>query len=198
MSDTVTVFSLGCVALLIASGCSQLRNSPSEPEAQNSTAMAESTETKDRVKLGSPITTIKPGAGVIVDATTTDTLQAGENGATFVSIFEPYSEGTLLLTSTGSEGLSVFGAETTAQIDMSLEGPHEVRLDYSADIDGVYYINMVATTIFIDGREDSRAHAIRVEVGDWQNTSEASRSSDTEVSPDGEAMVIMDAEETIE
>lgn len=198
MSDTVTVFSLGCVALLHASGCSQLRNSPSEPEAQNSTAIAESTETKDRVKLGSPITTIKPGAGVIVDATTTDTLQAGENGATFVSIFEPYSEGTLLLTSTGSEGLSVFGAETTAQIDMSLEGPHEVRLDYSADIDGVYYINMVATTIFIDGREDSRAHAIRVEVGDWQNTSEASRSSDTEVSPDGEAMVVMDAEETIE
>lgn len=188
-----------CSAALFTSGCSQL-GSPSSPR-QDAGAKAETANAEvppKRVRLGSPITTIKPGAGVIINATTLDALQAGETGTALVSISEPFSEGTLVLTSSGSDGLTVFGAETTARLDMSFEGPHEVRLDYAAGIDGIYFINMVATTISADGNEDSRAHAIRVEVGDWETAAKSSQGVAVEMSPDGESMIMMEAEETIE
>ncbi|MEM7494151.1 MAG: hypothetical protein AAF296_12275 [Pseudomonadota bacterium] len=188
-----------CGAAFLTSSCSQT-GSPSSPH-QNTATQAETANaevTPKRVRLGSPITTIKPGAGVIVDATVPATLEVGESATVIVSVSEAFSEGTLVITSSGSEGLTIFGAETTARLDMGLEGPHQVRLDYTADAAGVYYLNIVATTISADGNEDSRAHAIRVEIGDWETAAKVSQNAVMEVSPQGDAMIIMEAEETIE
>ncbi|MEM1035690.1 MAG: hypothetical protein AAGI14_02895 [Pseudomonadota bacterium] len=191
---TPLFLTLSAAALSIA-GCSQFQSQQaSEPEAQQ---VVDSETEKPPVRLGPPISTIKPGAGIVIESTLSDGVVAGGNGTATLSVLEPFSEGTLTLTSTGSEGLRVFGAETTARLDMSLEGPHTVRLSYAADADGVYYINTIATTES-NGIEESRAHAVRVEIGDWESAAEEQKSAQLEVSADGETVVIMEAEETIE
>ncbi|MEM1087640.1 MAG: hypothetical protein AAGH90_07920 [Pseudomonadota bacterium] len=194
MKISTLSFILICGFAASLSGCSQLGWQSSSDAEPTTVAKSEVQPTKPET-ITMPI---KQGADIVIESSVAGSAAAGENGTATLSVIEPYSGGTLTLVATGSEGLNVFGAETTAQMDMSQGGPHSVRLDYSADTDGVYYINIVTTASLPDGSEDNRAHAVRVEIGDWESVVEKQKSAQVELSADGEAVVIMEAEETIE
>jgi len=151
------------------------------------------------VQLAPPITTVKPGASVTFSHTVSDKLQAGENGSATITVHEGYPSGVLHLQASGDEALEVFGAETTARMDMSSGTTHTWRVDFASETDGVHYIHVLARVELDGGYSESRAYAVRVEIGDWQSAQakiEAAR--DVEMMANGEPVMVMPAEETIE
>ena len=93
----------------------------------------------------------------------------------------------------------MFGAETSARMDMDAGTTHSWRLDYAAETDGVYYINISARAEMPDGYSESRAYAVRVQIGDWQDAqAKLDAVSDVQMLPSGEPAVILEADETIE
>jgi len=190
-------FAFGAVVISagVLAACVQQQPADANVVAEVSeTAAAPSKE----VKLGPAISTVKPGASVTFSHDLSGKVAAGENGAVTVTVNEGYPSGTLHLKATGDPGLSVFGAEVTAQKDMSLGTTHTWRLDYAAENDGLYYINVLAQVEMADGLQESRAYAIRVEVGDWQAAqAKVQAANPVEMQADGEPAVILEAEETI-
>jgi hypothetical protein len=184
--------SLSVVCLLGA--CSQQqRDSASTAEIETAAPPVQ------QVVLAPPITTIKPGASVSFSTDRADPIAVGENGSVTLTVNEGYPFGVLHLKASGNKGLNVFGAEKEAQKDMSSGASHQWRIDYSADADGVYYINILATATPEDGFSEMRAHSVRVQVGDWQSAqAKVDAARKTTITPDGEQMVILEAEETIE
>lgn len=152
-----------------------------------------------QVKLAPPITTIKPGASVTFSMDEAKPIASGENGSVTLTVNEGYPSGVLHLKASGSAGLNVFGAERVAQKDMSSGTSHSWRIDYAADADGVYLINILATAEPEPGFTEMRAHSVRVKIGDWQAAqAKAQVARKTEMLPDGERATILEAEETIE
>ena len=152
-----------------------------------------------QVALAPPITTIKPGASVTFSMDEAKPIASGENGSVTLTVNEGYPSGVLHLKASGGAGLNVFGAERVAQKDMASGTSHTWRIDYSADADGVYLINILATAEPEPGFKEMRAHSVRVKVGDWQTAAaKVQAAQKTEMLPDGERAVILEAEETIE
>ena len=183
-----TCLSIGVVALgLGLFGCAQ-------------SAPAEIADTsKSSVKLAPPITTVKPGASVTFSTPTIKPVELGENGSVIVTVNEGYPSGTLTLSAAGVEGLPVFGANRTMSVDMANVTTHEWRIDFQGEVDGVHYINILATAEPKGGLTETRAYAVRVEVGDWQDAqAKLSAEKAMEIMPSGEPAIILEAEETIE
>jgi len=152
-----------------------------------------------KVKLAPPITTIKPGASVTFSLDRAKPITVGENGAVTLTVNEGYPIGILHLKASGSPGLNVFGAQKVAQMDMSSGTSHTWRIDYSADADGLYFINILATAEPEAGFSEMRAHSVRVPIGDWQSAqAKVKAAQDMEMLPDGEPAVILEAQETTE
>ncbi len=169
---------------------------PSAPEANTDIAAVAATS---KVKLAPPITTVKPGASVTFSHDPVSSIEVGENGSVTLTINEGYPEGVLHLDASGDDGLAVFGAQSSARMDMAAGTSHTWRLDYAAERDGVYYINVSARAEMADGYSVSRAYAVRVQVGDWQNAqAKVQAAGDVQMLPTGEAAVILEAEETID
>lgn len=147
--------------------------------------------------LPAPISTIKPGAAVSVSHEDLKPVAAGETGTVTVSVNEGYPTGMLTLRATGSDGLNVFGAEKTLRVDMASGTTHAWRLNYSAEADGLYYINLFATAAPEAGIETARSFAVRVEVGDWQAAKATVEAASKTTLPTGEPAIILDAQETI-
>ena len=100
---------------------------------------------------------------------------------------------------TADAGLAVFGAEASTTKDMAAGTTHSWRVDFAAEADGVHYINVLARVEMEDGFQESRAYAVRVEVGDWQAAqAKAQATRAVEMQADGEPADILQAEETIE
>lgn len=150
------------------------------------------------VKLGPEISTIKPGASVTFSHEAPGKLDVGDTGSVTLTVHEGYPSGTLHLQASGDTGLSVFGAEASTRRDMTDVTSHTWRIDFAAEADGVHYLNILARIEMAEGFQESRAYAVRVEVGDWQ-TAQAKVQAATalEMQADGERAVIMEAEETI-
>lgn len=185
--------SLSFSAAILLAACAQQVSEPVQ-----SAAATESTDAAKPVTLAPPITTIKPGASVTFSVDEAETIMVGENGSVTLTVNEGYPSGVLHLKASGGNGLSVFGAERVARMDMASGTSHQWRIDYSADADGVYLINILATAE-LDGFSEMRAHSIRVKVGNWQTAkAEADAARKTAILPDGERAVILPAEETIE
>ncbi|MCR9270582.1 MAG: hypothetical protein NXH72_11380 [Hyphomonadaceae bacterium] len=155
--------------------------------------------TETSVKLAPPITTVKPGASVTFSTPTVKPVEIGENGSVVVTVNEGYPSGTLILSATGATGLAVFGASRTMRVDMSNATTHEWRIDFQGETDGVHYINIMATAEPKGGLSETRAHAVRIEVGDWQTAQAKLKSEkDMQMMLSGEAAILLPAEETIE
>lgn len=183
-------------AATLLAGCAQQQSA--EPALADTVASASSATSKS-VKLAPPITTVKPGASVTFSLDEAKPITVGENGAVTLIVSEGYPEGVLRLKASGGSGLNVFGAQRQAQFDMSSGTSHTWRIDYSADADGVYLINIIATAEPEPGFSEMRAHSVRVKVGDWQAAqAKVSAATATEMLPTGEPAVILEAEETTE
>ena len=181
---------IGSVAILsgaLLAACAQ-------PEAAEPVELATSS-----VKLAPPIATVKPGASVTFSNADLKPVQIGENASVTITVNEGYPSGTMTLEASGNEGLAVFGAGATKRVDMADITTHTWRVDFQGETDGVHYINVLATVEPKGGVVETRAYAVRVEVGDWQSA-QAKISAETamEMLPSGEPAVILDAQETIQ
>lgn len=190
---TGLVISIGAASIW---GCVQ---QPTGDTTETADAVAVDTaEASDaKVNLPAPISTIKPGASVSVSHDDLKPIAAGETGTVTVNVNEGYPMGALTLRATGSDGLNVFGAETTRRVDMADATTHAWRLNYSAEADGLYYINLFAMAEPEAGIETARSFAVRVEVGDWQAAKAGVESVSKTTLPSGEPAVILEAQETI-
>lgn len=152
-----------------------------------------------QVSLGAPITTVKPGAAIGLSAEVPKDLSAGNTGTAFITLNEGYPSGTLTLTATAKSGLSLSGESETVEFDMASGATHTWRLTFATETDGVHYLNIMATADPKSGQPQSRAHSIRVEVGDWAAAkAKLDAQKSIETGPDGERVVILEAEETID
>ena len=151
------------------------------------------------VKLQAPFTTVKPGASVTFTHDAVKPLEVGDRGSLVLSVHEGYPHGTLTLNARGAPGLAVFGAGTTMRANMTDITTHAWRIDFEVETDGVHYIGITATVEPEGGLQQSRAYAVRVEVGDWQaEKAKALAVRRFELSETGEPTIVMTADEEID
>lgn len=184
-------------AVLVCAACAQNASETPKSEAQAPTESAEAAT--PRVTLQSPITTRKPGASVTFHHGDVAMIDAGATGAVTLTINEGYPAGKLSLSASGDPGLTVFGQERELEVDMAAGTSHTWRLNYTAEADGAYYINLFAMVEPGDGTFISRSSAVMVKIGNWDTVEAGSEAANTKTTLlDGEPAIIMDAEETIE
>ena len=191
-TPTFSLISIAATSLVVA--CAQ------QPVADSATT--EITEvTADtpakKVTLGSPMTTVKPGASVTFSHPDVKTAAVGENGSVEITVNEGYPSGTLTLEATGGEGLDVFGANRVAQLNMSDVTTHAWRIEFQPQTDGVHYINVQATARPEAGVFETRAYAVRVNAGDWA-AAKAQAATPMEMLDNETPAVMLNAQETIE
>ena len=187
----ISICAVGLVAACV-------QQQAAEPAVSDATDVVE-TDTKSKVKLAPPITTVKPGASVTISHDDLAAIAVGENGSVTLTVNEGYPGGTLILQATGEAGLDVFGAQTSVRLDMTDVTTHTWRVSYAGETDGMFHINLMATADMGDGYSETRAFAVPVKVGDWENAqAKVQAASDVQILDSGEAAVIMEAEETIE
>ncbi|MEL7110330.1 MAG: hypothetical protein AAGJ68_13360 [Pseudomonadota bacterium] len=141
----------------------------------------------------------KPGASLTFSHSISGTLSAGDTSFVEIKVKDGYSGGEIVLEASSVPGVEVFGPGQRVVKDMAVAGPHTWLVDFEVEADGVYYIPVLATVEPSSGMVESRAYAVRLEVGDWktvQAAKEATKSLST--MPTGEMAMILEAEETIE
>ena len=187
MKKTMRSLSASTLALGLIAGCAQ----------QGVTDASVETADAPRVQLAAP-STVKVVAAVEFSHDVTAAAGPGGTGTLTLKVIEGYAAGTLTLETYGDDALSVFGADTAKTLDMSSGDVHEWTVSYIAQADGVYYANVRATAEPVDGPTMSRAYAARLEIGDTNKAQKVEVPGILETDADGETMIIMEAEETIE
>lgn len=192
MRDNLRVGGLAAMAAgLIVASCAQAT-------APEPTLLVDAETSKPKVTLAPPITTVKPGASVVFSEQDPIVMTRGNTGVATITLNEGYPSGTLTLVATGEAGLSVLGGPAQTEFDMAGRTTHTWRVDIVAEADGVHYLNLLAIADPKGGEAQHRAHAMRVEVGNWKTVEDARQASKTlEATPTGEMVVILEAEETI-
>lgn len=143
------------------------------------------------------VATVKPGASIKFSHTISSAVSANTPEIIEIVVNEPYSGGALWLQATGDDGLNVLSGDAPVRFDMYSVSQHKWSVRVSADADGVYYLNVFAT-VEPEGRSKSmRSYAVRIEVGGGSAGVQSKSSGVLGKTPDGETIVILDAEEEI-
>jgi len=153
------------------------------------TAVA-STATED----GSATNYVKPGASITFSHTAEAKTAVSETGHLKIDVSERYDSGMIKIAATGSEGLEIFPTSASATFDATDATNHDLDVYYSANTDGKYYVNLVATAP--DGQV--RTHAIGVIVGDPSMASDKPSDMVITTDADGNPIIVMDADEDIQ
>ncbi|MEO0981723.1 MAG: hypothetical protein AAFX03_03620 [Pseudomonadota bacterium] len=167
-----------------------------EPQSAE-TKMAEHDHEHDHDHHGA---TVKPGASVTFSHEAPARVAVGETGTVTITVEEAYESGSLFLQASGDDGLTVIaGGDGSARYSMALQSTHEWTVTFSAEADGVYYLNVLATAEPDDRPSASRAYAARVVVGD-PAVAVAARQKNGKPGLDagGAPVVVLEADETIE
>lgn len=142
--------------------------------------------------------TAKPGASVQFSHQLRAPVSAGATGTIDFTIDENYDGGALWLQATGGDGLTVLSGETPVRFEMYSISQHKWSVTFSAQTDGIYYLNVLAT-VEPDGRSKSmRSYAVRIAVGNVSGLTSSKTNGVVSQSPDGEQVIILEAEETID
>ena len=180
---------LALAAALLTTACAQ--QSASE---QTGPASLEARADKPTPEM---LPTVKPGAAVEIAHTQRAAVGPGDRGTIDLTITESYSSGLLTLEIRGDDGISVSGASVSQTFQMADQSSHKWSVNFGAEVEGIQYLRIRATATPEDGPESGRSFAIRVDVGDI--TKAASRkTTEATITPSGEAVIIMEAQETIE
>ncbi len=142
--------------------------------------------------------TVKPGAAIEIRGEADQKVAAGQNGQIKLKMIEGYDSGTVETVATASEGLEVFGAQVSTRFNASGAAAHEWAVSYQAETDGVYYVHIHAAATPESGPALSRVQSFRVEIGDGGLGKSMKTNGDLSRSNDGEAVVVMEANETID
>ena len=112
-----------------------------------------------------------------------------------VTVTDGYEDGTLTVIIDAPEALNFFSTQEFT-FDMSGDAPHTMPVDFSAREDGRYYLNVIMHADLGNDEVQSTVASIAVPVG----TGEAvafTPEHETTLTPDGETVIEMEAEETI-
>lgn len=191
LSTACSVFVTGCIQTDAADVADPVVAAETEDLGDETVSVGQS---KD---LGPAFATVKPGAPVSFSHSVSQLANPGENGRIEFSISESYPEGTLLVATTGSDGLNVFGGTVEQRFDMADGARHTWSVSYSADNDGIYYVNVMASTEAGEAVM-GRSYSARIEIGDILQAEPTAKNGVAAVSSEGEAEIVMEAEETIE
>lgn len=135
----------------------------------------------------------KPGASISFTTLGGDEAAVSAVGHLAVSVAERYDTGTINVAVTGSEGLHIFQTSSDVTLQASGASSHDMTIQYRADADGKYYVNLIATA----PNGEVRTHAIAVVVGELSEAAQKT-SGDVQTDSEGNAVVVMGAEETNE
>lgn len=142
--------------------------------------------------------TTKPGASVRFSHDFPAPADASRRGTVSIVVSEDYDDGLLHLSATGSAGLAVYGASRTMNVAMAGANSHAWTLNYQADGDGVFFINIAAETEREGLPASMRAYAVRLVIGDGAAAQQKQAIGTVEQLEDGSLAIIMPAEEVIE
>ncbi len=137
----------------------------------------------------------KPGAAVEVTAAQRAAVDPGEIGVLEVTFAESYAGGSMTVTATGSEGLEVLPPEPRTTMAMGDKKDHRWDISFRAAAAGVYYVDLSIAAAEAGGAPEMRSHSVRVTVGDVPAAAKPATQATT---IDGEPVVIMEAEETVQ
>ena len=144
------------------------------------------------------IRTVKPGANLAMASELRFPVSAGDQGTLDVRFEEGYPAGQLRLKATAdSDGLELYGPSSEELMDLSTASPKDWGILFTANEDGIHYINILAV-IEKDGEPvESRAFAAKILVGDV-SAADAVRLDlqGVETQSDGRRVKILPADET--
>lgn len=111
-------------------------------------------------KLTVPMTTVKPGADVTLNSALPKDMVAGSFQTVRLSLTDGYADGILSMRVEPSEGLRLFGGNSSKTFNMAKSGAHDWDVDVAADADGVYFLN-----VFADANGMPRSFSVRLNIG---------------------------------
>ncbi len=141
-----------------------------------------------------PAPTIKPGAAVSFSHALRAPVEPNGAGVIELTINEEYETGAIQLVAT-SDGLDLATASRSTTISMDGASQHRWDVYFDAPAGGVYYIDFAAT-VEDAGGSATRSYSVAVQVGD-QAAFAKPQADDVALDAAGNAVVIMEAEETI-
>lgn len=145
----------------------------------------------ERTEKATPVDaarTIKPGALVDFSHDFRFPPEAGQANVVTVTMRHGYQNGTLALTATSDDGLTLFLPTATRTLTMSGTGQEDWELSFEPEETGVGYISIAAEVTASDGGITQRSYAIRVDT--------RTSSQKATISAPAEE-IIMEADETI-
>ncbi len=158
-------------------------------------ACAAPENTATETTKASPVLTAKPGAALSFSHSLRAPVDPGGDGVLQLTIRENYTGGAMLLEAS-SQDLKL--ADTSRSKSLSMDGgdTHNWDIYFDAGAGGVYYVDVTAAVDDGNGNFSSRSYSAAVQVGD--EASFEKTSADVARDAEGAAVVVMEAEETIE
>lgn len=145
---------------------------------------------KPAADYSAPIGYLKPGASVSYMHNLKSSLEIGESVTFQLILDEAYSQGWLNVGISTKGAISLFAPDDQLRIDMSDGNSHTIDMTVSANANGRHYINVHAVT----DKGEPRIFGIAVQVG----APIASKpNSNMTVMPNGENLILMDAQEVV-
>lgn len=123
-------------------------------------------------------------------------VKSGDSGAVTLSVRETYDDGVLILAMSSASGLEVFPSSSSASLPLGGQSAHDVVIYFKALADGTHYLDIVATVEVGGAVITGKSYSIPVAIGD---AATGAKALDPAVKnrPDGERVIILDADETI-
>lgn len=181
--------SIAAAALI---GCAQ-----SAPAEHAGTANIQTGDVGTKKQTKDSHATVKPGAALSFSHEFEGPLIAGEQGLVMLTISEAYTSGVLNVDVVVDEGLSVFGSSLSKTIQLSGGPDHIWPITVSAVQNGVQYLRIRAVTDIQGQPVSARSYAVRIDVGGNSDAS-AQKTTPPTMMPDGDAVIMLEAEETSE
>ena len=145
---------------------------------------------KPKPSYNAPLGYLKPGASVSYSHNLKPSLTAGETQTFQLILDEAYNSGWLDVNIAGEGAISLFTPADQLRIDMRDGDSHIIDLTVTANANGRHYINVRAVT----DQGVPRIFGIAVQVGP---PIAQKPSANMTVMPNGETLILMDAQETV-
>ena len=183
MINAKTLISAFAISALLGLGASAVAKPYGHVHSHNHKTQAPS-------NYSVPIGYLKPGASVSYRHNLNSSLDVGESVTFQLILDEAYSQGWLNVGISTKGAISLFAPDDQLRIDMSDGNSHTIDMTVSANANGRHYINVHAVT----DKGEPRIFGIAVQVG----APIASKpNSNMTVMPNGENLILMDAQEVV-
>ncbi len=161
--------------------------------ATSSCAASSDVAQSDPVKIAASQGYIKPGAAIVYSHDLGNRYEVGETVTFQLKLSESYDTGVMRV-NIASEAVQLLATSGPTAFDMGRGAEHEMTISFTAPANGRHYINVQASADIGDGNPMIRAFSIPVQVGPVQAQKP---NANMETMPDGENIIVMDAEEEI-